>query len=460
MSTATYTSLVLASLLAAPMRPASAVQETNLDARLEARIARAVDACVGLEVRIDLGGETLLHLASGAGTDGKARRQGDLLRAPALLRPLTSIAVLRLAAAASGESETPFGLDRTVAKYVPAAALGEEPVTVRHLLAGTSGLAPYWPELSREARAGATKEALLAVVAAAGLVAAPGHCFDPNESELLLLGALVEAVTGEPLPAAIGALASAAGLERTGFLAEDEAPARAAGDVTLELDFERLAAPPLFPFGEDRLCTTVPDLARLVRALAGRDLLDEASLEELLAPGRVEPARGAPSSTGFGLGIDLVRLATHDGATVGGGGPGGAMHVVRYPAPDLTIVLAATEPDAPLAELSRDLARLVLGVPAPGVQDLALSEADARRCIGGYLLGCNRIDVTRGEDGHLVLTPVDGRPRVLLHQGGHRFVAADCSECAVEFSFRDGDERASGLVLLEHGLRSEAVRVD
>jgi CubicO group peptidase (beta-lactamase class C family) len=454
------TNLALLPFLVAPLFVVAPGQEPDLAAQLAARVARATEPCLGVEVQINLGADVLQHSASGMGVAGAARETDDLLRAPQLLRALTSLAVLRLVGTELPGGETKLDLDRAIGVFVPAAKFDGEPVTVRHLLAGTSGVAPYDAELNHEQRATASTKSLIDVVVASGLVSAPGHCFDPNESEVLLLGALVEAMTQKPLAAALGELFEAAGLESTAFLSEDEAPARVAGDVTFELDLDRLAAPALYPFGEDRLCTTVPDLVRLVRAIAGRELLDEATLAAFLTPQHVHAANGPATTTGFGLGVDLVRLGDFGGVTVGGGGVGGSLHVVRYPDADLTLVLAATSPDAPIAELGRDLARLVLGIPPPGVQDLELPAAQARRFVGGYLLGCNRLDLTRRDDGHLLLSTVDGPSRVLLYQGGVEFIVADCGECQFEFLFRDGEERASGVVLSEHGLRSEAVRID
>ncbi|MEZ6013763.1 MAG: hypothetical protein R3F49_01500 [Planctomycetota bacterium] len=200
----------------------------------------------------------------------------------------------------------------------------------------------------------------------------------------------------------------------------------------------------------------MPDLARLVRALADRELLGEALLTELLSPTDLDHG----GDSGFGLGVDLVRLGDFAGVTVGGGGPGGALHIVRYPEADLTLVLAATAADAPLADLGRALARRVLGLAPPGVQDLPLDAEEALRFAGGYQLGCDRLVVGMGAAGRMTLSIIERDLRQLLYQGDGRFVAADDDECVYQFVFRDGDERASALVLMEHGQRTEAVRLE
>lgn len=444
-------------LALAALTAVAAAQDSDLTARLEARVAHAVanEGVIGLEVHIALGADVVLQRAAGRGVDGEPRSVGDALRAPSLLRPLASLAVLRLVGE-TVQGDARFSLERPLAAYLPAAAFEDKAVTVRRVLAGTSGVTPYDSVLTRDQRAQATAASLLEVTVAHGLLTPPGHCFDPNESEVLLLGALVEALTGGTLQAALTELFETAGLASTAFLDEDAAPPRVAGAAASELDFERRECASLAPFGEDRLTTTVPDVARLVRAVADRVLLDEAQLTELLAPQPVEHG----GLTGYGLGVDLVRLADLDGVTVGGAGVGGALHLVRYPGPDVTIVLAATAGDAPLADLGRDLTRLLLGLRPPGVLDLAQSADAVARWVGGYQLGCDRLVVAQNADGRLVLGGAHRMERVLLYQGEHRFIAADDGDCAYEFLFRDEDGRASTLVLMEHGQRTEAVRID
>jgi len=458
--------MLLASFLGAPPsrpcasqapHPRPATQETqDLEARLDACLVAASKTLGGLEVELSIGSDTLLHRALGAGIDGKARRVGARLRAPVALRALVSIALLkRLGVAGAGEVP-PLDLDRPIAAFLPAITFEGDQPSLRQVLAGTSGLTPYGDVLTRAQRSGSSADELLAIVAAEGLVAGPGRCFDPNESEILLLCRLLEVHSGAPLEDALGALFAEAGLAATGFVAEADAPPRVQGEATLELDLVSRPTPALWPFGEDRLCTTVPDLARLAQLLAGRELLPEGTLAELIISQRVELG----GTTGFGLGLDLVQLGGLQGVTLGGGGIGGALHVVRYPERDLTLVLAATRADAPLAELARDLASLVFDVKPAGVQDLPLPPALAQRLVGAYQVGCDLLTVRLDSEGRLGLNWMDRSDRTLLYQGEARFVAAENADTVVEFRLEADDPRARSLVLSEHGQRIEAVRID
>jgi CubicO group peptidase (beta-lactamase class C family) len=118
-------------------------------------------------------------------------------------------AVLRLADL--GE----VGLDEPVRRYLPPfAGDGRDAVTVRHLLTHTSGLPaelPLWRSYTDPALAGA---ALLA----APLERAPGAAVVYSDAGFMLLGRIVEAVTGAPLDAAVTDLVTGPlGLTRTGF---------------------------------------------------------------------------------------------------------------------------------------------------------------------------------------------------------------------------------------------------
>jgi len=456
--------LTLTTLLLAATAGGRHFQDSNdagdLVPRLAARLERAAEWAVGLEALVAVGGEPLLHAALGK------RERGAAVPAASMQRALTALALLRkvggeVPAVAEGAGGGRFDLDQRLAALLPNAVPEGAACTVRQALAGTSGLAPYGALLTREEERGADAAALTARVREAGLVATPGRCFDPNESEELLLGLLVERLYGATCAEVFTALIGTAELAGTGYV---DAAALALAVREDELDLERRERPALAPFGEDRLRTTVPDLARLVEALAGRDLLDEAALRALLTPQPAFTARGVATTTGYGLGVDLVRLGEHSGATVGGAvdGPevGAAFHVVRYPDVELTIVLAADGRGAPLAELGRDLARLVLGLPPPGVQDLELDAAAAGPLSGTYQFGCDRLKVARGEDGRLTLSWVNRPTRRLLWQGGLEFVAADDGECRYLFRMAPDGTRAEALILMEHGSRSEAVRTD
>jgi serine-type D-Ala-D-Ala carboxypeptidase len=89
-------------------------------------------------------------------------------------------------------------LDAPVVRYLPAfAGAGKERVTIRHLLTHSSGL-PAWRPLYKEA---ATADTALAIVFATPLDTVPGARMVYSDLGAILLGKIVERVSGEPLDA-------------------------------------------------------------------------------------------------------------------------------------------------------------------------------------------------------------------------------------------------------------------
>ncbi len=88
-----------------------------------------------------------------------------------------------------------LGLDEPVGRWLPAFASGDKAgITVRHLLLHRSGL-PAWAPFHRTMRG---REAIVAAIAKTPLVSPPGAKTCYSDLGFVLLGALVEAVSGEP----------------------------------------------------------------------------------------------------------------------------------------------------------------------------------------------------------------------------------------------------------------------
>jgi CubicO group peptidase (beta-lactamase class C family) len=123
-----------------------------------------------------------------------------------LTKPIATATAAMLLAA-----DGALDLDEPVAKYLPAAGeRGKEHVRVRHLLTHTSGLKPWRPFhealLERERKKGerilatpAAREAILERICRSTLVHEPGEAAVYGDLDFILLGALVEEVSKQPL---------------------------------------------------------------------------------------------------------------------------------------------------------------------------------------------------------------------------------------------------------------------
>ncbi|RIL06700.1 MAG: serine hydrolase [Proteobacteria bacterium] len=185
-----------------------------------ARVDRALDQAIAKSqipgavvlARMPREGELLEHESVRGAAVHKPERiamaRDTIFDLASLTKPLaTATSILLLAA------EGRIDLDDPVAKVLPAfAERGKEGVTIRHLLTHTSGLKPWRPFhealLERERKKGerllctpAAREAVLERIHRSSLVHDPGEAAVYGDLDFIVLGAVVETVSGQPLDA-------------------------------------------------------------------------------------------------------------------------------------------------------------------------------------------------------------------------------------------------------------------
>ena len=218
----------------------------------------------------------------------------------------TAVAVLRLSERGA------LALDRPMAELMPdlwrdlRAPAG---VTPRHLLAMTSGLPDYYTDdfidaaLADQAGVQNAGAALRAAFRDPPLFA-PGDAFDYSNTNYVLLGVLLEHLTGQPLADVLRAEVFVPAAMADTFLAGSRPlpPDFAQGHPDRALLRGYYSGPGL---GDGGCISTAGDLLRFMRALTDGTLLSTAMLAQMRADG---------SGAGYGLGLEL------DGAVIGHSG--------------------------------------------------------------------------------------------------------------------------------------------
>lgn len=426
----------------------AATQDDAGSARLE-REAGSVVAEAGLPalaVVVDVGGQVLLARGWGERA-GHAVDEHTPFPAGSLTAQAVASGVMELV-----EQER-VRMEARVGEYLEELADDPRPITVEQLLSHASGLPPLDECPALRGGEPASSAALLAWLREAPSYADPGHCLLYSDSDTLLLGLILERV-GETSVRAWIERRVVAGLELTDTRYGPAAEARAfGGGQEIAGRFESDGGAPAL-FDAQDLRSSAHDLLRLQRAWIEGRLVSDASWTRMTAGGHF--ADGSPTHYGFGFG--LTPLAEHACVRFGGRARGARLLVAWYPAFDLSIALIAEGGDAPLSNLERRLARLVLGLESPEVLDLDLPAEERAHYLGDYYMGCTRYTIVEGSDGHLrALTPESGE-HVLLAQGRHRFVVRGDPEVRYLFEVEKG--RARSFVLEEHGTQSRAARID
>jgi D-alanyl-D-alanine carboxypeptidase len=414
--------------------------QTALARRASALASAAIQhhGASGLSIVVEVAGRSHLEEGYGfAGWEPDVRADADTsYRVAPLLGHFLSVAVLRLV------QDEELGLEDPLERLLP--ELREEPwpgVQLRHLLEQTSGIPSYERHLGRREFESFPQAATLEWLSQQGLDDEPGTCFEPNPSNLLLLGLILEAQTGRSVQSwTQEQLFAPIGLDATHWCWTGRGPRPRGGQQ--------------LPFGAEGLCTSAADMARWVRALVEGTLLDARHFELLTSPARLLDG----TWIGAGMGMTTGRMEDLRRHELVSSYAGSHLALAYYPEADLTTVVMATGDAVPLSPIEQSLARAALGLPEPGLQDLELSPEEQGRYVGGYMIGCNRVEIVSAGE-RLSLETSEGHWASLLYQGKHRFVSREDPGLSLLFHL-DTDARATSFILERHGTQTQARRVD
>jgi D-alanyl-D-alanine carboxypeptidase len=197
-----------------------------------------------------------------------------------------------------------------------------------------------------------------------GPLALPGESFAYSDTGYVLLGALIETITAQPMPTAVRALLGLdrLGLSHTWFETLEPAPR-----ANLDRARQRLGSldvrsihPSADLFGGGGLVSTLADLTRFLRALFEGDILRRETLATMKTP-----SSQSMVSTGVGYGMGLSARTVESVTCYGHGGFWGVI-AWHCPALDLTVAgfVTNTNHRQALATVLEDVVLLFIALPA------------------------------------------------------------------------------------------------
>lgn len=259
------------------------------------------------------------------------------VRIGSVTKSMTAVAVLRLV------DDGLLRLEDSVEQYVPGLPNGSE-ITVRMLLDMTAGL----PDFTRDAGFMSsylndpnmpwTVDQTLDLLRGLPPTGAPGEKQEYNNSNYVVLGRVMEVVTGRPAQEVqFENITEAAGLASTLFPADSEMPQPATPGVLIVDGAERNVdlQNPSIPFTAGYAASTLADLRTWAATLTTGDLLDPATFDLQKPP---------PATDGltYGMGImDVGGWLGHNGSI-----PGFGTMMLRQPESGAVVVTVATGGDA------------------------------------------------------------------------------------------------------------------
>lgn len=349
--------LFLGIMLLCGPHPASAATDASLAAKAEALISPIAKAGrFSGTVLVARDGKPVFRKAYGlANWEWNIPNTPDTkFRIGSITKQFTATAILQLAEAGK------LSVDDPVSKYYADAPAAWSGITIKHLLTHSSGIPSYTsiPHFfEQEARRDRTPEEIVKLTADKPLEFAPGSKFAYDNSGYVLLGYIIEKISGERYADYLQHhIFDPLGMTSTGFdVSETILPKRAAGYSRDKGKIGNTAYLSMTePFSAGSLYSTVDDLLIWDRALQAGKLLGPASFQAMFTD----------YGHGYGYGWFVGNVLGHQHISHGGGINGFVTAFDRYPKDKLTVVVFSNEDFASVERITGGLAALYLDLPS------------------------------------------------------------------------------------------------
>lgn len=412
-------SLLFIALAAAGAMPASALAESPATRAEITRYAEKMMAAnyrhdaPGAAVLIARGDEVLFRSARGlANVDtGTPLTADSVFRIGSVSKQFAAAGLLTLVEAGK------VSLGDPLSKYLPDFPNGKR-ITVLELLNHTSGVKSYtgiaaWREGPVEKDADTAQ--LIASFKDAKTDFAPGEGWGYNNSGYVLVGAVIEAASGQPWHEYLRtALFEPLGLGNTYYGADPEAVTRQVPGYSLR-DDKVVAAKVIsmtLPHAAGALLSTVDDLTKWNRALHEGRVLKTDTYKQMITP----VGKAIEAQYGFGISRSTVQgtpMLDH------GGDIFGFSSMLQYvQGPDISVVVlqnsdSSGDHDNPEA-VARKLAAAALGAPYPDATAIPMDLVTLKQFEGVYRIDAESARVLRVVDGKLTAQRTGGQRSELM----------------------------------------------
>ena len=368
-------------------------------------------------------------------------------RIGSITKQFTATAILQLAEAGK------LAIDDPVSKYYRDAPAAWDKITIRHLLTHTSGI-PSYTDIPKffeaDSRVARTPEEIIRLTRDKPLQFEPGSKYAYDNSGYILLGYIIEKVSGEIYAEYVQKhIFDALGMKNSGYDSSDKIiPNRAEG---YQFDKGQLVNAPFLdmslPYAAGSLYSTADDLLIWDQALYAGKPLKPASIQQMFAD--------YGNKYGFGWVIDEKfghKHIWHNGGING-------FHTVfsRYPDDKLTIVVLSNFVGAPVERMEGELGGLYLAAAAAPPAELNLAPDMLQRYVGAYELTPTFIvKVTR--EGNRLYAQASGQQRFEIFASAEKEFFYKVVDAKISFS---ADEKGSvtGLTLHQSSRDQQAPRI-
>lgn len=350
------------------------------------------------------GGNIVLRKGYGmADRDGKfANTPETIFRIGSTTKMFTAFSVLQL------EEKGLLNVNDPVVKYIPEMPKAWSAITIHQLLDHTSGIPDFATASSYSNFQNLQHiEAALTEYAGKPLLNSPGETLRYSNSGYILLGRIIEKVSGERYEDYVAVhILRPAGMKDTAYDNNGEGLKRHAHGYIFDGEYLVNAKPEDVRWGNSSgaLQSTVDDMYRFDRLLKSGKLFSAAVTKKAFSPyAKYSAPPPFNIEADYGYGSMMGTRFGHNWIGHGGWVGGFVCDFTRYPDDDAVVIVLSNVETANVTPIARDLGAILLGAPyqKPPVHKVVHPDAKVlARYIGKYTVGPLEVDITM-KNGHL-----------------------------------------------------------
>jgi CubicO group peptidase (beta-lactamase class C family) len=386
---------------------------------------------------------------------GSANLEWDIPNSPAtkfrlgsITKQFTAASILLL------EERGKLKIDDPIKKYLPDAPDAWDKITIFNLLTHTSGIPNYtsFSETQKEQFTAHTPKQIVDIFRDRPLEFIPGERMSYSNSGYILLGYLLEKVSGETYQDFLQKnIFDPLGMKDSGYDSNSSIiPKRASGyspgpGGQKNADYVHMS----MPFSAGALYSTTEDLLRWEQGLFDGKLLSKESLSKMITPYK----------NGYALGVGTGDVNGHKVIQHGGGIQGFNTQLAYYPDDKLTVAVLSNVNGTTPAQLA-----IKLGAVARGEEVLLPSERKEitvpaeilPQYVGTYELrpGFN-IMITL--EGNQLMSQASGQGKAPIFPESETKFFYKVVDAVIEF-FKDESGKVTHLILYQNGTDNKAVK--
>lgn len=382
---------------------------------------------------------------------GIANSPQTKFRLGSITKQFTAVAFLQL------QEQGKLSVQDAVCKYVPDCPAAWAPITIHHLLTHTSGIPNFtsFPDYQPTMMNASPPEKTLARFRDKPLDFAPGERFSYSNSGYVLLGFILEKVTGQSYEQYLREhILGPAGMRNTGYdWTSTVLSGRASGYARrgqsgyANAEYIHMS----IPHAAGALYSTVEDFVKWDQALYGDTLLTQASREAMFTPFKGN----------YAYGWAVRDIAGRKTIGHGGGINGFNTSFLRYVDDKLCVVAFSNVEGTRVGPLAQDLAAIALGMPYELPKERVAIPVGSKildTYVGRYELAPTfSITVTREGDG--LMTQATGQSKVPIFAESETKFFLRVVDAQITF-VKDAEGKVTHLILHQGGRDQQAKKVE